>query len=182
MFTYPLWRLATLLARLVPLRIAYSLGGTLAEIVFFCWTEKRENTIDNMRHVLGETAATEAEATARRSWRNYGRCLIDFIRTPSLDPSQIEAKLTSDRWEEIDRAFEHGKGIIFALMHFGSWDLGGAIFSQRYTLNVIAESFTDDKLNRMIVESRTTNGMRVIPMEKAGMAVLRALRRNEALA
>jgi phosphatidylinositol dimannoside acyltransferase len=182
MIAYWLWRLANLLTRLVPLPIAYRVGGLMAELVYFCWREKRQNTIDNMRHVLGDGDEAHARAVARSSWRNYARYLIDFIRSPSIELSDVEDKFIFDGWSDIDAAFEHGKGIIFALMHFGSWDLGGALFSQRYPLNVITETFSHDKLNAMVVESRTTGGMQVIPVEKAGIGVLRALRRNEAIA
>jgi lauroyl/myristoyl acyltransferase len=180
---YLLWRLATAIAPHLPLRFAYLCAGGLADLFFLAWREKRENTIDNMRHVLAPTSEAAARRVARESFRNYARYLVDFIRCPSMSPEELQPRVAEIDWPAIDSARAEGKGLIFALMHFGSWDLGGMIFSQRgYALNVVAETFKYDKLNRMVVNARTTSGMRVIPMERAALGSLRALRNNEALA
>jgi Kdo2-lipid IVA lauroyltransferase/acyltransferase len=182
MIAYLLWRLATLIAGPLPSRAAYQGAAAMADLVYCCWPAKRSNTIANMRHVLGTERESYAATVARRSWRNYGRYLVDFIRSSPAEVQNLARKVEFGRWAEIDSAFADGRGIIFALMHFGSWDVGGAIFAARHPLNVIADTFTDPRLNQMIVQSRTTAGMRVIPMEKAGLRVVRALRRNEAVA
>jgi lauroyl/myristoyl acyltransferase len=180
---YLLWRLATFLAPLVPLRLAYRCATGIADLFFLVWREKRENAIDNMRHVLAPVDEATARRVARASFRNYAKYLVDFIRCPKLDLNELEPKIDPIDWPAIDAAHSEGKGLIFALMHFGNWDLGGMVFSRRgYALNVVAETFKHDRLNRMVVDARKTGGMRVIPMERAAFGSLRALRNNEALA
>lgn len=183
MIVYLLWRLATVLARIIPLRASYVGAAAIADLVFFVWREKRENAIDNMRHVLSNADEATARRVARRSFRNYAKYLVDFIRAPKIRPEDLQGKVESVDWDAFENIRNEGKGMMFVLMHLGNWDMGAAVFSQRgYTLNVIAESFQHDKLNKTIVAARATRGMRVIPMERAALSSVRALRRNEALA
>jgi lauroyl/myristoyl acyltransferase len=180
---YLLWRLATALARVVPQRQSYAAAIIVADLFFLCWREKRANAIDNMRHVLPQAEMAVVRRVARQSFRNYGKYLIDFIRTPDMAAADLARTIDFTDWGGLDRVFHEGNGLIFAAMHFGSWDLGGALFSQRgYVLNAIVDNFEHDRLNEMVVSARLASGMRVIPMERAGIAVMRALRRNEALA
>jgi KDO2-lipid IV(A) lauroyltransferase len=183
MSAYVLWRLATLLVRRLPLRASYEGAALLADLVFLCWREKRANTIDNMRHVLGTDDVKAVRRAARASFRNYGRYLVDFIRVPAVSSEWLEQKFEFDQWDLIDTAFAGGRGVIFVLMHFGNWDWGGALFSQRgYPLNVVAETFSHNRLNDMVVAARRASGMRVLPMEKGALPLVRVLRHNQALA
>lgn len=183
MVAYLLWRLATALIRRVPLRTAYAGAVVVADLVFLFWREKRQNAIDNMRHVLAHSGESVARRTARDSFRNYGRYLVDFARSATTSAAQLTDRVQFDQWDIVDAAFREGKGIIFVLMHFGNWDWGGALFSQKgYILNVVAQTFEHNRLNDMVVAARTHSGMRVLPMERTALPLIRALRRNEALA
>jgi len=136
-----------------------------------------------MRQVLPGAGDATIKRVARQSFRNYAKYLIDFIRWPKIRPEDLEGKIVFDNWAAIDAAYAEGKGVIFVLMHFGNWDMGGLLLNQRgYAVNVIAETQEHDKLNDMIVSARTMAGMRVIPMERSAIPILRVLRRNEALA
>jgi phosphatidylinositol dimannoside acyltransferase len=177
-----LWRLATALGRAVPRRVSDRAALCVADVMFLCWREKRANTIDNMAHVLPNADAKAVRRVARDSFRNYAKYLIDFIRTPTMAAAELAGAIEFSDWERLDDVFREGRGLIVAGMHFGSWDMGGALFGRHgYILNVIVDTFGHSKLNDMVVGSRLASGMRVIPMERAGVAVIRALRRNEAL-
>jgi lauroyl/myristoyl acyltransferase len=182
MAAYLLWCVATVLARIIPLRPSYLCATAVADLTFYCWQEKRENAIDNMAHVLPEADQRRVRAVAKQSFRNYAKYLVDFIRAPKIRPEDLEGKVWFNGWETLEAARAAGKGILIVLMHFGNWELGGPVLHQRgYPVNVIAETFAHDKLNRMIVMARTTRGMHVIPLERAAFSSMRALRRNEVL-
>jgi len=178
-----LWRLATALLRALPLRFCYAVAAFMANVAFICWGEKRRNTVDNMRHVLPEAAAADVKRVARESWRNYGRYLVDFLRAADGRAGDLTGAIEFEARHLIDAAFSEGKGVLLVLMHLGSWDIGGAFFSALgYRLNVVTETFDHGRLNSLVHRARLTSGMRVIPMEGSAFPILRALRRNEALA
>ncbi|HTE83344.1 MAG TPA: lysophospholipid acyltransferase family protein [Dehalococcoidia bacterium] len=183
MIIYLLWRLATLLLNRLPLRVSYACAALLANGAFLFWGEKRRNTIENMLHVLPEADDSTARRVARDSWRNYGKYLVDFLRAAGGRTEGLTSSIEFEGRSLVDQAFGEGKGVLLVLMHHGSWDIGGAFFSQLgYPLNVVTETFEHGKLNSLVLAARRTSGMRVIPMERSGLRLLRALRRNEALA
>ncbi len=183
MAAFLLWRLANLLVRRFRLQVAYRGAALLADLVFLCWTRGRGNAISNMAHVLSDSTPIEVRRVARDSFRAYARYLVDFIRTVDATPEQLADRIEFDQWDEIDEAFAGGRGVIFLLLHFGNWDWGATVFSRRgYRLNVVAETFRHRRLNEMVVAARIASGTRVQPMERGALPLLRALRRNEALA
>ena len=73
--------------------------------------------------------------------------------------------------------------ILIVTMHVGVWDLGAAaLAAYDYPINAIADSFRYPKMNDLVHGSRERLGMKVIPMDRVGPAVFRALKRGEILA
>lgn len=179
MIFYWLMRLAFII-RLLPLRVAYWGAIAIADVLWVLYRSKRNAAIANLTQVLGDRDA--GHAAAHRSFRNYGRYLIDFVRAPKLRPEDIRTKVRFQRWDAIEEAMAEGRGVLIVLMHFGNWDMGGpALVDRGYRVNVIAQTFPDEKLNEMVVMARQVRGMKVIPAEHAALGIVRALRRNEIL-
>lgn len=161
--------------------MAYFLGDAGATLLWWCWRGPRAIAIENMLRVTGDAVA--ARRAARYSFLNYGRYLIDFVRGPALRPEAVIDKVRFDHWDAIDAAFDDGAGVIFVLMHFGNWDMGGAVLAARgYPPNAIADLVGNDRTNQLIVQARQVRGMKVIPSTRAAAGIVRAMRRNEALA
>ncbi len=183
MAAYLVWRLANISVRRLPRRISYPIAALLADLVFLCWPEKRRNTVANMRHVVGSAPPQLARRVARDSFRQYARYLVDFIRAADAAVEDLERRIEFHQWAEIDAAFADGRGVLFVLLHFGNWDWGAAVFSNKgYPLNMVVETFRHKRLNEMVVSTRRAGGARVLPMERGALPLLRALRRNEGLA
>lgn len=181
---YRLWQVATAIARRTPLRVSYGIAIVAGWLAFYFWPRGRRATISNFGRVLRPATRSEVRRVARASLVNYCRYLADFIRSGSLSPqSLIEAAKGSENFRELDAALQCGKGVIIVCMHFGNWDTGAAAAAARgYPVTVIAETFADRRLDKMVVESRRRLGMQVIKMEKAGPSLLRALKQNGLLA
>ena len=179
MIYYWLLRIARI-SRFVPLRVAYWGAIAIAELIWYTRRDRRLAAIANMTQVLGDRDA--AHAAARRSFHNYGRYLVDFVRAPKIRPEAIRDKVRFDHWDAIEEAMAGGRGVLFVLMHFGNWDMGGPALAERgYKVNVVAQTFEHDRLNKSVVAARQVRGMNVIPAEHAAMGIVRALKRNEIL-
>jgi lauroyl/myristoyl acyltransferase len=184
MFVYWLVLCVMFIAQHLPLKLCYGIASVLGEVVYRCWPEGRGNVLDNMRHVLGQEASEkEVQRVARCSFVNYMKLLVDFTRIPCTGPAALEKRLKSKGWEHLDKAFEHGKGVILVATHMGSWEVAGVIVAGRgYATNAVSESLGNERINRLAVEFRSRWGIRLIPMEYALKRVYRALRDNEAVA
>lgn len=184
MIQYCLWRLGLVIWRYLPLAVGYRLADFVGDLTYLAWPKGRLYARTNMRRVLGDDVSRGAvNRAARQSLRNYCRYLVDFIRFPMLRHEDIQQKVVFDGWENFDYALKGGRGAIFIGLHFGNWDLAAAAIAfKNYPLNVIAETFKYPPLNRLVQQARRERGMKVIPLERAAIGVIRALRNNEILA
>lgn len=183
MIVYWLVLLLVFLTQRLPRRLCYRIAGSAGDLVYVFWPSGRSNVIDNMRHVLGpEATDKEIKATARRSFRNYMKLLVDFARSTDIDPATIEGRLEAIGLEHLDQAFERGRGVLLVGSHLGDWEIAGIALANRgYRLSAVSETLGNERINRMAIRSRAARGIQLIPMEYALKRVYGALRRNEAV-
>ena len=184
MAVYWLLRLGALLTRLVPLRLAYLLGAGALDLAWLAWPGGRRRCIANMRIVLGEgTPEAAVRRTARRSFRQYGRYLVDFLRFPNMTPGEVQDSVTLEPGSSLLQTLETTRqGIIYISLHFGNWDLAGAWLARFRPVHVIAETFEPPRLNDYIQGTRARLGLQVYAMERSPMGLLRSLRKGESAA
>jgi lauroyl/myristoyl acyltransferase len=183
MVVYWLFRLTILLMRPLPLALAYRVAAGVASICYYFFGRQRGALQANAGRVLDSEDAAAREPVSRRAFRNFGKFVIDFIHAPSITREEVHKRLVFSQWTELDEAAGSGRGAIIVTMHFGCWDLGGAsLAAYGYPINVVVDNFSYERMNELIHGSRQKLGMKVIPVERAPMGVLRALKRGEILA
>ncbi len=181
MLLYLLFRAGSAFLRVLPLRVGYACARAGGLAAYAAWPGGRRRCVDNMRHVAGGDERL-ARRYARRSFANYAAYIVDFLRFTSTTPREIEERVVFDDWDRV-RAHRTGNGIVFVTIHFGNWDLGAAILALRdFPIAVIADRFANDRLNRLVLGSREHLGMTIIPADRMGPGILRALRRNDVVA
>ena len=181
--TYWLMMAGSRVASVLPLRLTYTVASLIGDLTFYLWRTKHDAALANMRHVLGPSASDRhVWRTARASYRNYLKYVVDFLRFSSMTVEDVRRATSVVGLEHLDRALATGKGVIFATVHFGHFDLGAVVLALRgYPVNVVVDTFDPPKLNEAIQRQRTEKGVNIIPIEVAGRRVLRALRQNQIL-
>jgi KDO2-lipid IV(A) lauroyltransferase len=181
---YWLFRLSILVTRPLPLRMGYWFGERVALICYWVIFPRHRRALNaNLAHVLNTRDRAEVGRVARRSFRNFGRFVIDFIHYPVITHEEVRRRLRFSQWEDLDAAAESGRGVIIASIHFGSWDLGAAaLAASGYRINAVAERFRFARMNELVQGSRAKLGMSVISDDRLGPTVFRILRRGEMLA
>ncbi len=175
--------LAWLVQRL-PVGFSYLVATVVGDVVYLTWSRGRTNTIHNFRRVLGVDAPEiEVRRTARRSFHNYHRSMVDFLRLPRLSPAEAEQITDVQGWEHLEDALREGKGVLLVGTHFGNWDMAGlALAARDYSVNAIGDGFGSKQIEEWVKSSREARGIRIIPLYNGGLKrVFYALRRNEAV-
>ena len=185
---YWLTQFASWLAGKVPRRARLALAGPLTTLVYYAWVSKRRVTNANMAQILGVGPQDpRARRLGRQSWRNYGRYLSDFFYLPNATREQVMARVRDvsaapGAFPMLDEAMTRGKGLIIATAHFGAWDIAGVVVASRLPLHVLADTFTDPRMDDLIQGQRAHFGLRVLRAEKSPRPILRALQENQAVA
>lgn len=181
MLMYLAFRCGALLARAIPLRVSYAVARGAGWLTYLAWAGGRRRCVANMLRVTGGDAE-KARRLARQSFGNYLVYLVDFVRFLRTDAAEVNRRVAWDGWPSL-QAERRGNGIVFVTMHFGNWDLGAAILAQKgFPISVIADTFENGPVNRLVIGSREHLGMKVIAAERMGPGILRALRGNDVVA
>lgn len=183
MVVYWLFRLTIALTRPLPLGLGYRVAGFVAAICYHFFPKQREAVRQNAARVLDGESGERIEAVTRRAWRNFGKFVIDFIHFPAVTIDEVHRRLCFNQWTELDEAVHSGRGVLIVTLHFGLWDLGAAaLAAYGYPIHAIVDTFGYPRMNDLVQGSRKKLGMNVVPVERVGPGVFRALRRGEILA
>jgi KDO2-lipid IV(A) lauroyltransferase len=184
LLAYLVFLLCSFIWQRLPRGVGYALAEIIGDLTYLLWRKGRRYAVANMRQVLGPGGdAAAARRLARRSLRNYCKTLADFLRFPRLTEEEVDSLVHFDRWDLFDGALAAGKGVIFATMHIGNWDMGGAAIAKRgYLFAVLADSFGHEGLNRRILQARQDKGIRVVPAGGVPKSMVQTLRNNGVLA
>lgn len=171
----------SVLAGLIPRRLAYSLVHIFAPVAPILYRPHYHNAHRNMRRVLGPSASPrEVRRRVHHAFLNYGRYLVDVLLLPRMDPAKIKVDIRGG--EHLEEAVAAGKGIVLVTGHIGNWDLAGAYLAALgYPVNVIVETLEPPKWNEAVQEIRKRIGMRAIPLESGLREMIGALRAREIL-
>ncbi len=145
---------------------------------------QRRAALDNYAAALGrERSDPEVARVARRAFQNYGRMLMDFLLMATLTPAELIERTSVDGRDHLDAALAHGRGVIMAAPHMGSWDMAGSYAGALgYQIAAVAERFPGS-LNEAVVRARQRFGLQVILMGRSAVrAITQALQANHMVA
>lgn len=156
-------------------------GGTAW---FWVSRAQRRAALDNYAAVLNlPRQHPDVAAVAKRAFQNYGRMLTDFVLLGDLSSAEVQDRVVVDGLQNLDAALEHGRGVVLALPHMGSWDMAAAFAAARgYRVIAVAERFPGS-LDKAVVDNRRRFGLNVISLGRSAVREVReALADNKVVA
>lgn len=132
----------------------------------------------NLARVVGPQTPEARKRLVRRAFVDYGRYWAQVAR---LDPRS--PKVITDRWridgrDHLRRELKEGRGVILALPHLGSWEVGGMwLAANGFPFTTVVEPLQPPELHAWFAEQRRRLGMKIIPLGQGiGPALLSELR------
>lgn len=181
---YWLFRVAIIVTRPLPLRLGYWFGERVALVCYLVLFPRHRKALNaNLARVLQSSDARFVDSVARRSFRNFGKFVIDFIHYPLVTREEVRRRLRFEQYEAMEEVLKSERGVIVPTLHFGNWDLGAAAMATLgHPVHAIADTFRYPPMNDLVQGSRAKLGMKIIGHERVGPAVFKLLRRGEMLA
>ena len=106
----------------IPRRWLDAFGAALGGLVWLLGIRRRV-VLENLRLAFPDKTEEERRAIARKTYRNLGQMIPDFLRVPFLPREEIERMFVYEGWEVLEEARARGNGVIAATGHFGNFDL-----------------------------------------------------------
>jgi KDO2-lipid IV(A) lauroyltransferase len=175
-----LTRLLKLFSRIVPYRAGVCAGGALGFIAYYLLPRERKRTISHLTLAFADRGGPWIRRTARSCFVHLGKALLEVML---MTPGRM-ARIVDLRGEEnLRKALDRGKGVIYVTGHIGNWELMGHAVAAIHPLSVIAAPIEPEQVNDMIVGLRAGMGVRTVLRNRPGATkeLIRIIRENRIL-
>jgi KDO2-lipid IV(A) lauroyltransferase len=174
--------LGWLLSR-IPYRILNAIGALLGTLVWLLGIRRRV-VLENLRLAFPGKSERDRREIARRTYRNLGEMIPDFVRLPYLRKEELEAIFVYDGWDVYERARARGKGVIACTAHFGNFEVLAAAHTLRGTpVTMISRTMGKSGANDLWRALRRRSGVEDLVVTKGSTltAAVRAIQGGRAL-
>jgi KDO2-lipid IV(A) lauroyltransferase len=171
-------------APLVPFALAQRLALPWGDFAYAKWSHPREAALRNYAHILGrDTDDPAVQRAARGCFRHFALYIGEMLHVQGWDTRTVVDRLEIEGEEHFEEAERLGRGIIFVSAHMGSAEVAAAVAVLRgYKITAVTERLQPRFAMDWAVACRARMGIRLLPVERAGISLLRALRRREMVA
>ncbi len=142
----------------------------------------RRTALRNLTQAYPEMPAGERTRIADGVFRSLGRMIFAFARMPRINALNVHEWIEYQGLENYAAAKKQGRGILIATAHLGNWELSAfahAIMTE--PMHLVVRPLDNRRIDRFVESRRQLTGNHVIEKGDAPRAILKALRKNEAI-
>lgn len=179
-----MWRLATLLGRLMPAGGPRVVGAVVGPVAAALTPSTRRVVTATLRRADPGLRGGALRRAVRRAYASYARHYAEAFSVSHTPARVVQRGFAVTGYEHIEAGLARGRGVILALPHLGGREWAGRwLVARGLRLHVVVERLASPAAFAAFVRAREGWGASVIPLDDgAGAAVQRALARNEVVA
>jgi len=115
-------------------------------------------------------------------WRSIALHLVVFARMGRIDATNVHEWIRYEGFEHFTKAKAAGKGVLFATLHLGAWELSAfshALMAE--PMHVVVRPLDNPLLNAFVEARRAASGNVIVGKKEAARSVFQALKDNRAV-
>ncbi|MFM7774845.1 MAG: lysophospholipid acyltransferase family protein [Candidatus Kapaibacterium sp.] len=153
------------------------LSRLVARLLILMSNSRWRTTLDNIRRAYPEATDEWVETIARQSYRNFATCYVELFSTAFMTPGERTSMFALEEDNDIVANREQGKGAIVLSAHIGNWELAVPATAELADIHAmsIAKRQRNRRMNELINRCRTSDRVRVVPMDEAARDIVRTL-------
>ncbi len=184
MLKYYAFRLGGALAGILPRRLGYALAAWLAWMISLLPLPANRALRANLRRVLGPDAEQKkVRRLARSALHNNVVNYYEMFLLPRLSPEEISRRVSIQGEERAWQALAAHKGLIITSPHLGNFNaVGQIIIYYRVRVTLVAQDLEPPRLYDYVTGLRSSQGFKIVPLNRSLRPIVRALRAKEAVA
>jgi len=135
----------------------------------------RRKVVDTqLRNVFPAATAKDLAGMAAKVYDQLGVTVAEVL---FADPAALARTVTVDPgWDALEQALADGRGAIAVTGHIGNFELGGRVLAGRFPVLDVVKTQRNAPFDRFLQQQRLRFGIRTVPVEHSGRAVLAHLR------
>jgi Kdo2-lipid IVA lauroyltransferase/acyltransferase len=157
----------------------YALGDLVGACVYASSPASRRRCAANHQRLDPDLDTRAARRRALASFRNYARTSVDFVWQYGVPAHAMHRHFRAYGLENANAAIEEHGGGVFALAHFGSWDVAAACgLASGLRVTAVMAPVGNDLVTRIAASARRRQDLEVLVSSKAARGLIRAVRRG----
>jgi KDO2-lipid IV(A) lauroyltransferase len=151
----------------LPLKILYLLSDLLYLLVYKVFGYRKKVVTENLRNSFPEKSTDEIEKIRSDFYRYLCDLSLETIKTLSISPSALQKHFKPGDISVFEHYYKENQSVIIVMGHLGSWEMGGAFFSQLpvHQLYVIYHPLVNKHFDRLFYRMRTRSGTKLYAMK-----------------
>jgi len=111
---------------------------------------------------------------------SLGRQLAEVCLFPRYTRENVSKVVIYDGFENFERAYARGKGVLFLTAHLGAWELSAFAHSlQGHPLWIVMRSLDNERVDHLLKSYRTMHGNRTVDKDDFVRGLLAAMKAGE---
>jgi Kdo2-lipid IVA lauroyltransferase/acyltransferase len=164
----------------LPRPLARAAGISLALAVYVLHPRLRRVGMRNLELAFPQMSRRQRAKIVRGEFISLGRQLAEVCLFPKYTRQNVNRIVVYDGFENFERAFKRGKGVLFLTGHLGGWELSAFAHSlQGYPLHVMMRPLDNVYLDRLTRRYRGMHGNPMIDKDDSVRALLAAMKKGE---
>jgi Kdo2-lipid IVA lauroyltransferase/acyltransferase len=164
----------------LPRPMARAFGIGLGLLVYIFHVRLRQVGMRNLALAFPEKSNAERARILRGEFVSLGRQLAEVCRFPKYSTENVHEVIVYDGFENYERAYARGKGVLFLTAHFGGWELSAFAHSLHgHAMHIVARAMDNVYLDRLIQRYRTMHGNRIFEKDDFVRGLLAAMKAGE---
>jgi Kdo2-lipid IVA lauroyltransferase/acyltransferase len=164
----------------LPRSLSRAMAVSLAWVVYLLHARLRRVGMRNLAMALPEKSRHEHARILRREFTSLGRQLAEVCQFPRYNKENVSRVVVYDGFENYERAFARGKGVLFLTAHFGGWELSAFVHSLHgYWMHVVVRPLDNVYLDRLITRYRSMHGNTTVSKDDFVRGLLAAMKAGE---
>jgi KDO2-lipid IV(A) lauroyltransferase len=150
--------------QLIPRPLAAGLATASGLTMAGVWRDRRPVVRANLRRVLGPHASeTELDQAVLAAFDSYAHYWVESARLVGMRPRDVLARFSIEGFDPVEETLRSGRGVVLALPHLGSWDVGGLWLTLTGNpMTTVVEPLEPPELFEWFREQRSKLGLTIL--------------------
>ena len=165
---------------LLPRPLARAKGIAFGLIVYLLHGRLRRVGMRNLALAFPEMPRRQRRRILRGVFVSLGRQLAEVCLFPRYTRENVSRIVVYDGFENFERAYARGKGVLFLTAHLGAWELSAFAHSlQGHPLSIVMRALDNPYVDALLHRYRTMHGNRTVDKDDFVRGLLSAMGAGE---
>jgi KDO2-lipid IV(A) lauroyltransferase len=168
----------------IPSKHIVRFGRLLGKLLYVVDGPHRRVVHRNLQFTHPEWSAHYIQQSSQKVFQNFGIAILEIFQMSFYACDDYFGRIRLVGEEHLYRALEKNKGLIIFSAHLGNWEVGLQYLTCLLNLPItgVAKKIRFKPFDRLVNQSRSRFGVRIIDKKGAFSVMLQTLRRGEILA